>query len=118
MPQRIFSFIFNHFLIVILAAAWLNAGAQTLPPAPNGLITTLNGEQPIQLQSLRVTAEISGRLAETTVEMVFFNPNQRQLEGTLQFPLQDGQQITGFALDVEGALRPAVPVEKAKGRLN
>jgi hypothetical protein len=38
------------------------------------------------------------------------------LEGELQFPLLDGQVVTGFALDVNGRLRDAVPVPKAKGQ--
>jgi Ca-activated chloride channel family protein len=71
---------------------------------------------PIVLQRLAISAEISGGMAETTVRMEFFNPNRRQLEGNLQFPLADGQQITGFALDIDGVLRPAVPVDKARGR--
>ncbi|MES2068754.1 MAG: VIT domain-containing protein [Pseudomonadota bacterium] len=113
--------------VPILAFAFMASGQMAMaqiekiapPPviqAGYSLITTTHGEQPIQLQGLQVRADISGRLAETTVEMVFFNPNRRQLEGNLQFPLQDGQQITAFALDMEGVLRPAVPVEKAKGR--
>ncbi|WP_394781545.1 VIT domain-containing protein [Undibacterium sp.] len=103
--------------LLAITAALAGTPAHALTPAPKGsLITTINGEQPIQLQSLQLKTDINGRLAETTVEMVFFNPNPRQLEGNLQFPLQEGQQITGFALDMEGALRPAVPVEKAKGR--
>ncbi|MFZ6647935.1 VIT domain-containing protein [Undibacterium sp. TJN25] len=100
-----------------IAAAVTGISAHALSPTGGGsLMTTINGEQPIQLQSLQLTADINGRMAETTVEMVFFNPNPRQLEGNLQFPLQDGQQIIGFALDMDGTLRPAVPVEKAKGR--
>lgn len=55
-------------------------------------------------------------MAQTTVRMVFYNPNPRPLEGNLQFPLLEGQQITEFALDIDGKLRPAVTVEKAKGR--
>jgi len=34
----------------------------------------------------------------------------------MQFPLRTGQAVTGFALDIDGELRPAVPVDKAKGR--
>ncbi|GGC67801.1 VIT domain-containing protein [Undibacterium terreum] len=115
MSQRIFLGFIQFFLLVLMVA-WKPASALGLPPQQDKLITTINGEQPIVLQSMRVSADISGRLAQTTVEMVFFNPNSRPLEGTLQFPLQEGQQITGFSLDIEGALRPAVPVEKAKGR--
>ncbi|OGB20626.1 MAG: hypothetical protein A3I66_22950 [Burkholderiales bacterium RIFCSPLOWO2_02_FULL_57_36] len=73
-------------------------------------------EKPIRLQTLRISSEISRGMAETTVQMVFFNPNSRPLEGNLQFPLLDGQQITAFALDIDGKRRPAVTVEKAKGR--
>jgi hypothetical protein len=73
-------------------------------------------ERPIVLQSVRVDAGIAGSVALTRVEMVFFNPNRRVLEGELQFPLLDGQAITGFALDIDGKLRDAVPVEKARGQ--
>jgi tetratricopeptide (TPR) repeat protein len=73
-------------------------------------------ERPIVLQSVRVDAEIAGSVALTRIEMVFFNPNRRVLEGELQFPLLDGQAITGFALDIDGKLRDAVPVEKARGQ--
>ncbi len=90
----------------------------TTPPsviAPP-LISTRKGEQAIQTKQLHISTEISGGLAQTTVEMTFFNPNGRNLEGNLQFPLLDGQQIASFALDIEGKLRPAVPVEKARGQ--
>ena len=73
-------------------------------------------EQPVRLQSVRVDAEIAGGVALTRVEMTFFNPNSRQLEGELQFPLLEGQAIVGFALDVNGKLREAVPVDKARGQ--
>ena len=80
------------------------------------LMETLKGERPIRLQSLDIRTEVRGSLAETTVHMVFANPNPRPLEGNLQFPLLDGQQVTGFALDFDGKLRPAVPVDKPKAR--
>ncbi len=38
------------------------------------------------------------------------------LEGELQFPLADGQQISGFALDINGEMRDAVPVPKDRSR--
>ena len=104
--------LFAIFLLVTAAATGAHAAT---PPLPH-LIETIGGEKPIQLQSLHIGGVISGGMAETTVRMVFFNPNQRALEGQLQFPLLAGQQITAFALDIEGQLRPAVPVEKAKGR--
>ena len=71
-------------------------------------------EQPVRLQSLQVDVEVAGGVAETRVQMVFFNPNTRVLEGKLQFPLGAGQVVSGFALDIDGQLRDAVPVEKAR----
>ncbi|KIF81699.1 VIT domain-containing protein [Noviherbaspirillum autotrophicum] len=100
-------------LFLLLASAITSA--QSIPDSTR-LMASADAEKPIQLQSLRISGELSGGMAQTTVQMVFFNPNPRPLEGHLQFPLLAGQQITGFALDVDGKLRPAVPVEKAKGR--
>ncbi len=86
----------------------------TMVPAPRMVVQ--EHEQPLRLQSLKVDAALSGSMAQTTVRMVFFNPNQRPLEGKLQFPLLPGQQVSAFALDIEGKMRAAVPVEKARGR--
>ncbi len=94
------------------------AAAQDVRPVnlPPRLTVAQGAETPVVLQAIRIESEISGSRALTTVEMTFFNPNRRVLEGELQFPLLDGQQVSGFALDIDGKLREAVPVEKAKGQ--
>lgn len=107
---------FLRLLAIILLSTAAATSVHAAAPALSHLIETINGEKPIQLQSLHVSGAITGAMAETTVRMVFFNPNRRPLEGHLQFPLLPGQRITEFSLDVDGKLRPAVPVEKAKGR--
>jgi len=103
-------------LSVFLFSAAMPNGQTQVSNNTRSLIETIKGEQPIELQSLKIDSNISGGLAETTVRMTFYNPNNRPLEGNLKFPLLDGQQITAFALDINGKLRQAVPVEKAKGR--
>ncbi|RFP17556.1 DUF2135 domain-containing protein [Duganella sp. BJB488] len=104
-------------LAVFLLSLSLTANAiAPLPPIMPPRLIVPRAQTPVRLQSLRIGAEISGGLAQTTVEMVFYNPNAVQLEGELQFPLLPAQHVTAFALDIDGALRPAVPVEKAKGR--
>lgn len=72
--------------------------------------------QPVQLREATVDVQVFGDQAQTRIELRLFNPNQRVLEGELQFPLLDGQVVTGFALDVNGKLRDAVAVPKAKGQ--
>ncbi|WP_035051899.1 VIT domain-containing protein [Andreprevotia chitinilytica] len=106
------------FTVACLLASTLIASplsAATLP-RPMLLTTPSTNDSPIRVQSLSAEVEISGTLAQTTVEMQLNNPTGRVLEGELQLPLLANQQVTGFALDIDGALRPAVPVEKAKGR--
>jgi hypothetical protein len=71
---------------------------------------------PIELRHIAIQAEVAGLAVATRIELEFYNPNERVLEGELQFPLLEGQTIAGFALDIDGELRPAVPVEKAKGQ--
>jgi hypothetical protein len=86
--------------------------ALTAPP----LIRSEGAEVPVGLRDAAVRIEVDGSLARTTLDLVLFNPNDRILEGTLEFPLQPGQQISGFALDVNDALRDAVPVSKPKAQ--
>ncbi|MEO8753127.1 MAG: VIT domain-containing protein [Casimicrobiaceae bacterium] len=103
-------------LAALAAAALLLpavVAAQNLVPQ---LVIATPGERPVALRSVAIRTDISGSLALTSVELTFFNPNRRQLEGELQFPLLDGQSVVGMAMDIDGRLREAVPVEKARGQ--
>jgi Ca-activated chloride channel family protein len=84
------------------------------PPWRPPQLQVAGAERLVRLESLKIEVEVSGGVAETRVEMVFLNPNTRTLEGKLQFPLAPGQVVSGFAIDVDGRLRDAVPVEKAR----
>lgn len=72
---------------------------------------------PVTVESATVSTEITGRMAVTTFDLVFRNPNGRVLEGKFEFPLLEGQSVVRFALDVGGRLREAVPVAKDRGRI-
>ncbi|MES2670371.1 MAG: VIT domain-containing protein [Pseudomonadota bacterium] len=88
------------------------APALTAPP----LIKASGAEIPVGLRAASMQVETDGSLARTTLLLTLYNPNDRLLEGTLEFPLQPGQQVSAFALDVGGALRDAVPVPKQKAQ--
>jgi tetratricopeptide (TPR) repeat protein len=108
------------FLLLSLSI-FSSVAAQVAPskPMPIRVVPRMvvpEARLPIRLQKVEVRAEVLGLAAHTRIEMVFFNPNERALEGELQFPLLDGQSVSGFALDINGELRPAVPVDKAKGQ--
>lgn len=94
------------------------AQARTVPRPPpvTPVLQVAGAEVPVQLRQVRLDSRVVAGLGETRIEMDFFNPNNRVLEGQLEFPLADGQQVAGFALDINGVLRDAVPVPKAQGR--
>ena len=71
---------------------------------------------PMQLQDLSVDILVMGQTAVTTMEMTFYNPNSRVMEGEFEFPLSNGQEVSRFALDINGKLREGVVVDKALGR--
>jgi len=111
-------------LVAVAAAAVAMASAMAqsppvsiAPPAWRAPVLQVAGaEQPVRMTSLKVDVEVAAGVAETRVAMVFLNPNSRTLEGKLQFPLAAGQIVSGFALDVDGRMRVAVPVEKARAQ--
>lgn len=106
--------------VLLLALTAWPAGAQSppisRPQASTPLLIAPAAEQAVQLRHARIEGEVQAGVAQTRITLEFHNPNRRVLEGELQFPLADGQQITGFALDINGEMRDAVPVPKDRGR--
>lgn len=74
-------------------------------------------ERPMQTREMAVSARITGLHAEVETTLTFFNPNNRQLEGDLVFPLPDGAVVSGYALDINGTLVDGVVVKKEKARV-
>lgn len=104
-------------LAVCLSLGAVPALAQDAAPrALPALVAVDVGARPVALASASLRVDIGAGQVQTTLEMTFANPNTRVLEGNLQFPLRPGQQVVGFALDVDGHMREAVPVEKTHGR--
>ncbi len=71
---------------------------------------------PLKLSNLNISVEINGNIATTTMDMTFYNDETRILEGQLNFPLENEQIISRFAMEMNGKLREGVVVEKEKGR--
>ncbi len=69
----------------------------------------------VQLQALKIEVKVCGTVARTTWQMTFKNTTSKILEGTLNFPLKDGLSISRYALDINGKMREAVPVDRSKG---
>ncbi len=69
----------------------------------------------VQLQALQIDIKVCGTVARTTWQMTFKNTTSRILEGTLNFPLKNGLSVSRYALDINGKMREAVPVDRGKG---
>ncbi len=71
----------------------------------------------VKLTVLKIDVKIVANIAITTMEMKFCNSSSRVLEGELTFPLPEGVSINRYALDINGIMREAVPIEKEKGQV-
>lgn len=63
---------------------------------------------------------IDGKLkffeTETTMVMTLHNKGDKQLEGELEFPMEEGCAICGYAVDVNGTMVDGTIVEKETAR--
>ena len=57
---------------------------------------------PLEVRFHQVEVRIKDQVAVTRVDQEFYNPNDRQLEGTYLFPIPTGAQIDKFSMDIGG----------------
>jgi hypothetical protein len=95
-------------LCICTSAAFGQSPQLTVDGKPN------NG---VRLKNLKIDVTIYGNISRTTWEMTFYNSTGRILEGTLEFPLKDGVSVSRYALDINGHMREAVPVDRDKGTI-
>lgn len=71
---------------------------------------------PLEVSYHHVTVKIDGQIATTSVDQEFYNPNNRQLEGTYLFPIPRGAQIDKFTMNIGGKMMEAELLPAAKAR--
>lgn len=99
----------------LLLCFLLFLGAKTFAQSPE---LTVKGEeaQKVRMSQLIVNVKVVGNIAYTTAEMHFFNSGNRQMEAELIFPLPENVSVSRYAIDINGKMREAVPVNKNKGK--
>ncbi len=90
-------------------------------PAPQLLAADAGADpsqrKPLGLSKADIHVTITAGIAQTTMTLTFRNDTPRVLEGELTVPLPEGATISGFGLDINGALVDGVPVERQKARI-
>lgn len=100
----------NFFLILFLCIT-IAMQAQNPQLTVKGKDSTL-----VRMSQMKVNVKVVGNIAYTTSEMHFFNGTNRQMEAELLFPLPEGVSVSRYAIDINGKMREAVPVNKNKGK--
>ena len=74
------------------------------------------GEKPadVKIESLDIRVDILGNFAQTRMQAVFYNGEDRELEGEFRLKMPGGSIVNGYALDIDGQLVGGVLVKKAK----
>lgn len=90
-------------------------GVKTFAQSPE---LTVKGDEAekVRMSQLIVNVKVVGNIAYTTAEMHFFNSGNRQMEAELIFPLPENVSVSRYAIDINGKMREAVPVNKNKGK--
>ena len=78
--------------VLIPAALFADGFIIPRPPRPGDQVP------PLSVKYHRVTVEISNQVAKTSVDQVFLNHFERDIEGTYIFPLPEGAAISEFAM--------------------
>lgn len=87
-----------------------------LPPGVRPLPGGHPAWAPLEVRTHQVTVKVTGPVAVTEVDQVFYNPGGRRLEGTYLFPVPKGARIDRFEMDVNGTMTPAELLDAAKAR--
>lgn len=99
--------------LMLLPALVLAQGA-----APTLVVTDPSGRsEHLLIQRVAIDVRIVGYLAETRMTLTFANPQGRDLEGDLYFPLPEKATVSGYALDIRGQMVDGVVVEREKARV-
>lgn len=102
------------FLLLPLMSA--TAWSQRIIIEPRPEVTVVSPPGPVTLREVSIQADIREAVATVTARALFFNPNPRELEGTLLLPMPANARVHGFSMEVAGKRTEAelLDAEKAK----
>ncbi len=106
--------IFVSIFMIFVAAASL-CFANTFQRAVK-IVSKEGKKGSLKVYEVEHKSEQTGNILSTQIEYIIENSSNRILEGEFEFPLEDGESISSYALDINGKMRQGVAIEKEKGR--
>lgn len=82
---------------------------------PSEFITDENG-LPLIIDQLEASIKINGDLAETKLDIQFRTQSEDNVEAKLKLPLSASATVTGYSLDINNQMIPAVAAPKEQAR--
>jgi Ca-activated chloride channel family protein len=70
----------------------------------------------LEVKYIKVDVKINGLIAVTTVEEVFYNPTNINLEGWFMFPVPKYSAMKNFSMEINGKQTPAELLDSEKAR--
>ncbi|MCB0641192.1 MAG: hypothetical protein KDC44_06110, partial [Phaeodactylibacter sp.] len=92
--------IFLLALMLFTTASGLYAQRIIIPEPP--IRPPSGGIFELELRDVRIESKIKDGVAVTTLEQVFFNPTQHQLQGSYLFPIPDMVSYKDFTMLING----------------
>jgi hypothetical protein len=81
-----------------------------------GVSLKVNGKE-VEFSEALIDCQLHGRFLVRNMELAFYNADRRAAEGELIFPLDKGERVVSFAMEVNGKRRSAVVVPAKRGRI-
>ena len=107
-------------LLVLVMAVHPAIAAQTANPHLTALVGGVDDEEKrretLRIEKLDISVRIHGGIADTIVTARFANPGEETLEADFGLALPAGSVVTGYALDVDGAMVDGVLVDQRQAR--
>lgn len=102
--------------LVFTALVWSSLAITAFCQFPRLSVNIDKKVQELKISSLEINIDVVGNISTTTFDVSFYNSFSRNLEAELDLPLAEGQQVSRYALEINGKLREGVVVEKVRGR--
>src|SRR5579862_5604467 len=104
------------FTIALALVAVFASRPKAVNPKPCPVSLTNPDGQELALEKYDLRIAVDGPLSLTEMEMVFRNPQPKQMEGRFLYLLPPGATISRFAKEVNGSLMEGEVVERLRAQ--